>query len=62
MLRGQQNKGEVAGCTEADLTGGQPGLTASLNFSQNKSKPKMVKPKKPDIGVWKTIDPKGRKH
>jgi hypothetical protein len=22
----------------------------------------MVKPKKPDIGVWKTIDPKGRKH
>jgi hypothetical protein len=35
-LGGQQNKGEATGCTKAGLTGGQP---------------KMVKPKKPEIGV-----------
>jgi hypothetical protein len=60
MLGGQQNKGEAAGCTEAGLTGGQPGLTASPRLLQNKSKPKTVKPKKSEIGVWKTVESKGR--
>jgi hypothetical protein len=27
---------------------------------QNKSKPKTVKPKKSEIGVWKTVESKGR--
>jgi hypothetical protein len=62
MLVGQQNKGEAGGCTEASLIGGQPGLTASPRLLQNKFEPKMIKPKKPEIGVWKTIDPKGPKH
>jgi hypothetical protein len=58
-LGGQQNKGISAGCTvtgltgartsltgaQTGLTGGQPGLTTSSRVSQNKSKPKMVKPK-----------------
>jgi hypothetical protein len=61
-LEGQQNKGEATGCTEAGLTGGQPGLTASPRLLHNKSKPKMFKPQKPEIGVWKTIESKGRKH
>ena len=50
-LGGQQNKGKGAGCTATSLTGSPTGLTASSRVSQNKSKPKMVKPKKPDIGV-----------
>jgi hypothetical protein len=33
-------------------------MSASSRVSQNKSKPKMVKPKKPEIGVWKTIESK----
>jgi hypothetical protein len=45
---------------QTGLTGGQLGLTASSRVSQNKSKPKMIKPKKPEIGVWKTIESKGR--
>jgi hypothetical protein len=67
MLAGQQNKGNSAGCSmtsltgarigltcaQTGLTGGQPGLTASSRVSQNKSKPKMVKPKNLEIGVWK---------
>jgi hypothetical protein len=61
-LGGQKNKGEATGCTEAGLTGGQPGLTASPKLLHNKSKPKMVKPKKPVISVWKTIESKGRRH
>jgi hypothetical protein len=61
-LGGQQNKGEATGCTEAGLTGGQPGLTASPRLLCNKSKPKMDKPKKPEISVWKTIESKGCKH
>jgi hypothetical protein len=44
------------------LTNSQTGLTVSSRASQNKSRPKMVKPKKPEIGVWKTIESKGRKH
>ena len=52
-LGGQQNKGKCAGCTAT-------GLTASPRVSQNKSKPKMVKPKKPEIGVWKTVESKIR--
>jgi hypothetical protein len=66
-LRGQQNKGIGAGCAvtgltggQTDLTAGQPGLTTSSRVSQNKSKPKMFMPKKPEIGVWKTIESKGR--
>jgi hypothetical protein len=59
---GQQNKGEATSCTEAGLTEGQPGLTASPSLMHNKSKPKMVKPKKPEIGVLITIESKGRKH
>ena len=50
-LGGQQNKGKGAGCTAT-------GLTATPKVSQNKSKPKMVKPKKPEIGVWKTVESK----
>jgi hypothetical protein len=58
----QQNKGNDVDQTgtQTGLTGG--GLTASPRFLQNKSKPKMVKPKKSEIGVWKTIESKGRKH
>lgn len=37
-----------------------PSLTASPRVSQNKSKPKMVKAKKPEIGVWKTVESKSR--
>lgn len=59
-LGGQQNKGNGAGCIVTGLTGSQTGLTASSRVSQNKLKPKMVKPKKPEIGVWKTIESKGR--
>jgi len=55
---GQQNKGKDAGCTTTGLTGSSTGLTASPRVSQNKSKPKMVKPKKPEIGVWKLLNPR----
>jgi hypothetical protein len=53
--------GAQTGLTGAQtgLTGRQPGLTASSRVSQNKFKLKMVKPKKPEIGVWKTIESKG---
>ena len=50
-LRRQQNKGKGASCTATGLTGPPTGLAASSRVSQNKSKPKMVKPKKPEIGV-----------
>jgi hypothetical protein len=67
MLGGQRNKGNSVGCSttgltdahisltgaKTGLTGGQPGLTASPRLLHNKSKPKMVKPKNPEIGVWK---------
>jgi len=56
---GQQNKGKDAGCTATGLTGSKTGLTGSSRILQNKSKPKMVKPKKPKIGVWKTVESKG---
>ena len=59
-LGGQQNKGKGADCTATGLTGSPTGLTASPRVSQNKSKPKMVKPKKPEIGVWKTVESKSR--
>jgi hypothetical protein len=73
-LGGQQNKGIGAGCdvtgltgartgltgAQTGLTGGQPGLTASPKLLHNKSKPKMVKPKKFEIGVWKKVESKGR--
>ena len=50
-LGGQQNKGKGASCTAIGLTNSLIGLTASPRVSQNKSKPKMVKPKKPEIGI-----------
>ena len=58
MLGGQQNKGKDAGCIATGLTGSTTGLTSSSRVSQNKSKPTMVKPKKPEIGVWKTVESK----
>ena len=60
-LGGQQNIVKGSGCTAASLTGYPTGLTASSRVSPNNSKPKMVKPKKPEIDVWKTIEAKGRK-
>ena len=54
MLGGQQNKDKGSSCTAT-------GLTGSSGVLQNKAKPKMVKPKKPEIGVWKTIEAKGRR-
>jgi hypothetical protein len=45
---------------QTGLTGGQPGITASSRVSQNKSKLKMIKPRNLEIGVWKTIESKGR--
>ena len=59
-LGGQQNKGKDAGCTATSLTGRKIGLTGSSKVLQNKSKPKMAKPKKPEIGVWKTVESKSR--
>src|SRR6185437_1630209 len=56
----QQNKGKDAGCIATGLTGSTTGLTGSSRILQNKSKLKMVKPKKPEIGVWKTVESKGR--
>ena len=43
-----------------DMTGSPTVLTASPTVSQNKSKANMVKPKKPEIGVWKTVESKSR--
>ena len=59
-LGGQKNKGKDAGCIATGLTGSTTGLTDSSRVLQNKSKSKMVKPKKPEIGVWKTVESKGR--
>ena len=59
-LGGQQNIVKGSGCTTTGLTGYPTGLTASSRVSPNNSKPKMVKPKKPEIGVWKTVESKGR--
>ena len=53
MLGGQQNKSKGAGYIAT-------GLTTSSRVSQNKSKLKMVKPKKPEIGVWETVESKSR--
>ena len=50
-LGGQQNKGKGAGCAAIGLTGSPTGLTASSRVSGGKFQPKMVKPKKPEIGV-----------
>ena len=50
-LGGRQNKGKNAGCIATGLTGSKTDLTGSSRVLQNKSKPKMVKPKKPEIGV-----------
>ena len=61
MLGGGQNKGKGSGCTATGLTGLKTGLTGSSGVLQNKAKPKMVKPKKPEIGVWKTVEAKGRR-
>jgi hypothetical protein len=45
---------------QTGLTGGQPGPTTSPRLLHIKSKPKMVKPKNPEIGVWKKVESKGR--
>jgi hypothetical protein len=61
-LGGQQNKGKGASCASTGLTGlqiGLTGMTASSKVLQNKSKPRMVKPKKPEIGIWKIVQAKG---
>jgi hypothetical protein len=66
-LEGQQNKCNDDGCTVTGLTGARTGLTGAQTgliggqlglivspwLLQNKSKPKMVKPKKAKICVWK---------
>ena len=59
MLGGQQNKGKAAGCTATGLIGLKIGLTGPYKVLQNNSKPKMIKPKKPKISVWKTVQAKG---
>ena len=58
-LGGQQNIVKGSGCTATGLTGYPTGLTGSSKVLQNKSKHKMVKPKKSEIGVWKTVQSKG---
>ena len=58
MLGGQQNNGNGSGCTATGLTGLKTGLTGSYGVLQNKAKPKMVKPKKLEIGIWKTVEAK----
>ena len=50
-LGGQQNKGKDAGCITTGLTSSTTGLTGSFKVLQNKSKPKIIKPKKPEIGL-----------
>ena len=56
ILGWQQDKDKGSGCDKTDLT-------SLSRVSGNKSKPKMVKPKKPEISVWKTVEVKGhRKH
>jgi hypothetical protein len=69
---GQQNKGIGAGCAmtgltsaqtdmtgaQTGLTGRQPGLITSSRVSQNKSKPKMIKPKNPRVVFGKQLNPK----
>ena len=57
-LGGQQNNVNGVGCTATSLTGSPTSLTASPRVSQNKSNPKMVKPKKPEIGFGKLLNPK----
>ena len=37
------------------------GLTVSSRVLQYNSKLRIVKPKKPEIGVWKTVEAKGRR-
>jgi hypothetical protein len=51
-MEGQQNKGKGVDCANTDPT-------SSPRVLQNKYKPKMLKPKKPGIGVCKTIESKG---
>jgi hypothetical protein len=59
-LGGQQNKGKGAGCIATSLTGSPTDPTTSSRVLQNRSKPRMVKPRKPEIGIWKTIESKSR--
>jgi hypothetical protein len=53
ILGGQQDKDKRFSCDKTDLT-------SLSRVSGNKLKSKMVKLKKPEIGVWKTIKVKGR--
>ena len=57
----QLGKDKEDGCDKTGLTGIKTGLTASPRVSRTKLKPKMVKPKKSEIGVWKTVEVKGRR-
>src|SRR6185312_5679388 len=57
---GNKTKAKMLVAFVTGLTGSTTGLTGSSRVLQNKSKPKMVKPKKPEIGVWKTVQAKGR--
>ena len=59
MLGGQQGKDKEAGCDKTGLTGCKTGLTTSSRVLQNNSKLRTVKPKKTEIGVWKTVEAKG---
>jgi hypothetical protein len=43
---------------QTGLTGRQPGLITSSRVSQNKSKPKMIKPKNPRVVFGKQLNPK----
>ena len=58
MHGAQQNKGKGAGYAATGLTSLKTGLTGSSRVLQNKAKSKMVKPKKPEIGIWKTVEAK----
>ena len=59
ILEGQQDKDNGASCDKTGLILSKTGLTSLSGVSKNKSEPKMVKPKKPEIGVWKTVESKG---
>ena len=61
MLGGQQNKGKGSSCTATSRISLKTGLTGSSRVLQNKAKPKMVEPKKPEIGVWKNVEAKSRR-
>ena len=56
---GNKTKAKDAGCITTGLTGSTTDLTGSFKVLQNNSKLKVVKPKKPEISVCKTVQAKG---